>query len=78
MESMPLREHRVDERAAQVDAATRGLEHPLDQLGHLSIGQHQVGQLVPSVASDEHAVRTVDPDLLDRRVVEERLQLSEA
>ena len=31
-----------------------------------------------SVAGDEDAARVVDPDLLDRRVVEERLERSEA
>ena len=36
--------------------------------------QDQVGQLVPAVAGDEDPARVVDPDLLDGRVVEERLQ----
>ena len=49
-------------------------EHPLDQLLHLRRAQHQVGQLVATVAGDEDPARVVDPHLLDRGVVEERLQ----
>jgi len=32
----PVRQHGVDERAAQVDPAARGLEHPLDQVANLT------------------------------------------
>ena len=79
MQPVPLGQHRVDERLA--DRSIRrplDFEHPLDQLVHLGAGQHQVGQLVPAVPGDEHPGRVVDPDLLDRRVVEERLQRPEA
>ena len=78
VEPVPLRKHRVDERATQVDPAPGGLEHPLDQLGDLGVGEHQVGQLVAPVARHEDPVGTVDPDLLDGRVVEQRLQRPEA
>ena len=38
----------------------------------------EVGQLVAPAAGDEDPARVVDPDLLDRRVVEEGLQRPEA
>ena len=53
------------------------LQHPLDQLVDLGAAQDQVGQLVPAVPGDEHPRRVVDPDLLDRGVVEERLERTE-
>ena len=62
----------------QVDPPPARLQHPLDQLVDLGAGQHQVGQLVPAVPGHEHPGGVVDPDLLDRRVVEERLQRTEA
>src|SRR3954469_69110 len=52
--------------------------HPLDQLLHLELAEDDVGQLVPSVARDEHPAGIVDPDLLDLGIVEEPLQRSEA
>lgn len=78
VQAVALGQHRVDERAGQVDATTRGLEHPLDQLGDLRRREHQVGELVAAGAGDEDAAGVVDPDLLDRRVVEERLEGAEA
>ena len=77
MQPVALGQHRVDERLADVDPAAAGLEHPLDQLLHLRGREHQVGQLVTAVAGDEDPARVVDPDLLDGRVVEERLQRPE-
>ena len=77
VQPVPLGQHRVDERLAQVDPPARALEHPLDQLLHLGAAQHQVGQLVPAVPGHEHPGRVVDPDLLHGRVVEERLQRAE-
>ncbi len=73
----PVCWQQLDERAADVDPATAGLEHALDQLLHLGGGEHQVCQLVTTVAGDENPARVVDPDLLDRRIVEEGLQRSE-
>jgi hypothetical protein len=75
---MPVGEHRVDERTTHIDAASARLEHPLGQLLHERGREHQVGQLVAPVAGHEDPVGRVDPDLLDRRVVEERLQRAEA
>jgi hypothetical protein len=66
----------VDERQAQVDPATAGLEQPLDQLVDLCTRQDGRGQLMPPVARDEHPRRVVDPYLLDRGVVEVLLQSS--
>ena len=78
MEPVSLRQHRVDERATQVDPSTGRLEHALDQVRHLGVGEHQVGQLVTAVARDEHPVGAVDPDLFDGRVLEQRLERPEA
>jgi hypothetical protein len=67
----------ADERAGQVQAATAGLEHALDQVAHLRAGEDGGGQL-RRPAGHEDLRRAVDPDLLDRRVVEVRLQGPEA
>ena len=64
----------VDEGRREVDAATRVLEHPLDQLAHLAIREHQRRELGHAIACDEDARRRVDPDLFDFGVVEIRLQ----
>ena len=50
----------VDERLAEVDAASARLQHPLDQLLDLGAGQDEVGELVPTVSGDEHPARIVD------------------
>ena len=72
-------QHRVDERRGQVDPAARGLEHPLDQVAHLVGGQDRRGQLVrPPLRATNTRPGLVDPDLLDRRVVEVALQRAEA
>src|SRR5215212_10947140 len=60
------------------EALPGALEHPLDEVLHLGAGQHQVRQLVPAPSGDEDPRRVVDPDLLDRRVVEEGLERAEA
>lgn len=78
VQAVALGQHRVDERRADVEAAAARLEHPLDQLGHLRGVEAEVGQLVTPPAGDEDALGRVDPDLLDLRVVEERLQRPEA
>ena len=77
VQPVALGQHRVDERLADVDPPTARLQHPLHQLLHLRGAEHQVGQLVPTVAGDEDPARVVDPDLLDRRVVEVGLQRPE-
>jgi hypothetical protein len=77
VQPVPLGEHRIDERLADVDAPAAGLEHPLDQLLHLRGRQHRGGQLVPALPRDEHLARVVDPHLLDRGVVEVGLQRPE-
>jgi len=74
---VPLGQHGVNEGAAEVEAPPGALEHPLDQLVDLRLGEHQIGQLVPPVASHEHPARVVDPDLLDGRVVEVGLERAE-
>ena len=78
MEPVTVGQHGVDERLGDVDPTTAGLEHPLDQLLDLRRAQDRRGQLVPAGAGDEDAAGVVDPDLLDRRVVEVALQRPEA
>jgi hypothetical protein len=78
VEAVALGQHRVDERRGDVEAATAGLQHPLDQLVDLRGVEPQVGQLVAPAAGDEDPAGVVDPDLLDLRVVEEGLQRAEA
>ena len=78
MQPVPGREHRVDERLGQVDPAAAGLEHPLDELVDLGLGEDHVGQLVASVAGDEDSTRLVHPDLLDLGIVQEDLERAEA
>ena len=58
----------------QVDTASAGGEHALDQFLDLGGGEHQVGELVTAVAGREDTVGGVDPDLLDGRIVEQRLE----
>ena len=65
-----------DMRRGGVDMLRRG--QPVDQLRPLGAAQHQVGQLLPAVPGHEHPGRVVDPDLLDRRVIEKGLQRTEA
>ena len=77
MEPVSLGQDGVHERPGDVDPPAGALQHPLDQLLHLRAGEHQVGQLVSAAARDEHPRRVVDPDLLDRGVVEELLERSE-
>ena len=68
----------VDERAGQVQAPAGDLEHAFDQVTDLGRFEDRGGQLGLAVAGDEHLVRSVDPDLLDRRVVEVGLERAEA
>jgi len=74
----PVREHRIDERLAQVHPAPRGLEHPLDQVGDLRLGENRRGQLAAPAARHENPAGFVYPHLLDLGVVEISLQGTEA
>jgi len=73
----PVGQGRINERRREVDPATRGLEHPFDQVAHLVSGQDRVGQLSRAPARNEDLARLVDPDLLDRGIIEIRLQWPE-
>ncbi len=77
VQAVPARQHRVDERLTDVEATARGREHALDQLTHLLGRQDDRRQLMTPGASNEHPRRLVDPDLLDRLVVEVGLQRAE-
>ena len=68
----------VDERLTQVDATAAGLQHPLHQIPHGGVGEHERHPLGDAGPRHEDAVGSVDPHLLDRRIVEVRLQRSEA
>ena len=74
MQPRAVGERRVDERGTEVDAATGALQHPLDEIAHLGIGQDDLRALGHPVACDEDRVWRVDPDLLDLGVVEVGLQ----
>ena len=78
VEAAAIREHRVHEGGAHVDASPRPLKHPLDEAADLSIGEHRGRELAPTLTGDEHLARSIDPDLFDIWVVEEPLQGSEA
>ena len=76
VQSRSVREDGVDERGAEVDPATAGLEHPLDEVAHLVGREDGRGQLGDAPARDEDLGGLVDPDLLDRGVVEVLLERS--
>ena len=78
MQTTPVRQQRVDERAGQVQPAPGRLEHAFDQVPHCLRGQDRRRQLGTTSSSHEHPPRLVDPDLLDGRVVEVALQQSVA
>ncbi|MBP2419692.1 hypothetical protein JOF37_000526 [Microbacterium imperiale] len=69
-----VREGCVGERLAQVDAAPRRVQHPFGQVAHLRLGQRQRDPLAASAPRHEDAVGGVDPQLLDARVIQQRLQ----
>ena len=62
----------------QVQPPAGRLEHPLHQVADLVGGQHDGGQFGAAVPGDEDPAGLVDPDLLDRRIVEEALQRAES
>src|SRR5450759_732253 len=61
----------------EVHPPTRRLQHPFDEVAHLIGGQDRVGQLGRATSGHEDFRRLVDPDLLDRRVLQVPLQRSE-
>jgi len=63
VQPVALGQHRVDERPADVDPAAARLEHALGELLHQGRCEHQVGQLVATVARDEDPGRVIDPEL---------------
>lgn len=78
MQAVAARQHGVDEWGADIEAPTAGLQHPLDEVGHLGRGEDRGGELVAAAARDEDPAWVVHPDLLDGRIVEVGLQLAEA
>lgn len=78
MEAASVRQERVDERAAEVDAASRRLEHPLDQITQLRLAKNGGRQLVASLPRDENTTRLVDHDLFHGGIIEVALQRTEA
>ena len=67
VQSRAVGQGRVDEGRGEVDATTRVLQHPLDELAHLAVGEHDGRELGDAVARHEHPHGRVDPDLLDGR-----------
>src|SRR5680860_1339471 len=78
VQTVTVGQHRIDKGLGQVDPASTGLQHPLDELLHLRSTQNRGGELVLSRPRHEDPARVVDPDLLDRGVVEVTLQRAEA
>ena len=72
-----VRQRGVDKRLGQVEPAAAGHEHPLDEVADLLVAEDGRGQLADAAAGDEDAAGLVDPQLLDRRIVEVGLQRSE-
>jgi hypothetical protein len=77
VQTFPAGQARVDERAGQVEATARRLEHLLHQVADLARGQDGRGELRLAPTGDEDLRWRVDPDLLDLGVVEVLLQRSE-
>lgn len=78
MQPVAAGEDGVHERGAHIEATPAGLEHPLDEVGHLGRRQEGGGELVATTARHEHAARIVDPYLFDAGVIEIGLELAEA
>ncbi len=62
-------QRRIDEGLTQIDPATGGVQHPLDEVAHRGVGQRERHALRDARPRDEDAVGSVDPELLDRRIV---------
>ena len=73
-----VRQRGIDERRRDVHAAAGCLQHALDEIAHLRVTEREFELLRPAAARDEDTVGSVDPDLLDVRVIEVRLQGAEA
>ncbi len=74
-----IRESGVHHGAGLVHAAADGGDDPLDDLHHvLVVLERHVGELQPALTLDVHLLRTVDHDLGDGLVAEERLQRAKA
>jgi hypothetical protein len=74
----PVGQGRIDERRAEVDPPAGRLEHALDQVLDLARLEDRRGELRAAVLGDEDLARLVDPDLLDRGIVQIRLQRTQA
>ncbi|HVA61346.1 MAG TPA: hypothetical protein VNG13_12550 [Mycobacteriales bacterium] len=73
----PVGKHGVDEGLRYIHPSTRGLQHLLDQVADLRVGEDRGGQLAAAGPGHEDPSRFVDPDLLHGRIVEERLEWPE-
>ena len=78
MQARPVGQRGVDEGRGEIHAATRGLEHALDEVADAVGGEDGRRQLADAVPGHEHLARFVDPDLLDQGVVEVGLERTEA
>ena len=56
MEPVATRQLCVDERRGQVEPPAALIEHPLDQLEDLVLGEDRAGQLVPTSARATNAL----------------------
>ncbi len=74
VQSTAVRQGCVDEGLAQVDTPTRSVQHPFDEVAHRGIRQGERHTLGDTGAGDEDAVRSVDPQLFDGRILEIGLQ----
>ena len=63
VQPVATRQHGVDERLGQVEAAPAALEHPLDEVTDLLRVEDQGCQLVPAATGHEDAAGVVDPEL---------------
>ncbi len=77
MQPGSVRQGGVDERLRQVEAAAARHEHPLDEIADLFVAEDGGRQLADAPAGHEDAARLVDPQLLDRGIVEVGLQRPE-
>ena len=68
----------INERLAQIDAPARALQHALDKIAHGAVSERERGAVRDSPAGKEDLVGRVDPHLFYRRIIEIRLQRSEA
>ena len=74
VKALPSGQLGVDEGAGQVQTATGGPQHPLDQDREVLALQDRGGQLGTPGAGDEDTAGGVDPDLLDGLIVEVALE----